>query len=65
MPNYENNNKVGDLYVTFDIDFPKKDLTEEEKKSKKFVILFIYISNIYLIFKILSYQENFRTRIQI
>ena len=33
MPNYENNNKVGDLYVTFDIDFPKKDLTEEEKKS--------------------------------
>jgi DnaJ family protein B protein 11 len=43
MPNYENNNKVGDLYVTFDIDFPKKDLTEEEKKSKKFVILFIFI----------------------
>ena len=34
MPNYENNNKRGDLYITFDVDFPKKDLTEAEKASK-------------------------------
>ena len=34
MPNYENNNRKGDLYITFDIDFPKKDLTAEQKESK-------------------------------
>lgn len=33
MPNYENNNRKGDLYVTFDIDFPKQDLTQEQKES--------------------------------
>ena len=43
MPNYENNNRVGDLYVTFDIEFPKKELTQQEKESKlmKFKI-FVY-----------------------
>jgi len=34
MPNYENNNRVGDLYITFDVDFPKKELTPEQKESK-------------------------------
>lgn len=37
MPNYENNNKIGDLYVTFDIEFPKKDLTEQEKQTLKII----------------------------
>jgi len=32
MPNYENNNKFGDLYITFDVQFPKKDLTAEQKE---------------------------------
>lgn len=31
MPNYENNHKVGDLHITFDVQFPKKDLSEEQK----------------------------------
>ena len=34
LPNYENNHKVGDLYITFDVQFPKKDLTQEQKESK-------------------------------
>ena len=34
MPNYENNNLKGDLYITFDIDFPKKELTAEQKQCK-------------------------------
>ena len=34
MPNYENNNRKGDLYITFDIDFPKKDLTPEQKEGE-------------------------------
>lgn len=35
MPNYENNNSKGDLYITFDIDFPKTELTKEQKELIK------------------------------
>lgn len=35
MPNYENNNLHGNLYITFDVDFPKKDLSPEEKEDLK------------------------------
>lgn len=34
MPNYENNNLHGTLYVTFDIEFPKQDFTEQEKEGE-------------------------------
>ena len=34
MPNYENNNVLGSLYITFDVDFPKISLTDEERKGK-------------------------------
>lgn len=34
MPNFENNNLHGNLYVTFDIEFPKQDFTEEEKEGE-------------------------------
>lgn len=33
MPNYENNNLHGNLYITFDIDFPKRLLEESEKQG--------------------------------
>ena len=33
MPNYENNNLHGILYITFDVEFPKNEkLTEEKRK---------------------------------
>ena len=35
MPNYENNNQKGTLYITFDVDFPKGELSSEEKEGKK------------------------------
>lgn len=35
MPNYENNNKFGTLYITFDVDFPKGELNEDQKKLIK------------------------------
>ncbi|XP_074597931.1 dnaJ heat shock protein family member shriveled [Brevipalpus obovatus] len=35
MPNYENNSERGTLYITFDVDFPKGELTEEEKTQIK------------------------------
>lgn len=34
MPNYENNNLHGVLYITFDVDFPKGEFSEEEKQGK-------------------------------
>lgn len=34
MPNYENNNKKGTLYVTFNVKFPTSPFSEEQKQSK-------------------------------
>lgn len=33
MPNYENNNLYGVMYVTFDVAFPKGELDKEEKEA--------------------------------
>ena len=33
MPNFENNNLYGTLYITFDVDFPKGELSEDDKES--------------------------------
>lgn len=38
MPNYENNNLFGTLYITFDVEFPKNDFTEEEKEKIKDIL---------------------------
>jgi len=35
MPNYENNNLFGTLYITFDVEFPKGELSPEDKKKLK------------------------------
>uniref|UniRef100_U5EV74 Putative molecular chaperone n=1 Tax=Corethrella appendiculata TaxID=1370023 RepID=U5EV74_9DIPT len=35
MPNYENNNLYGTMYVTIDVEFPKQDLSEAEKEDIK------------------------------
>lgn len=33
MPNYENNNLHGTLYITFDVEFPKAEISEEDKEG--------------------------------
>nr|CAG4640948.1 EOG090X07WF [Eulimnadia texana] len=33
MPNYENNNLYGMLYITFDVEFPKEEFSAEEKEK--------------------------------
>jgi len=38
MPNYDNNNLYGILYITFDVEFPKKDLSEEEISDIKRIL---------------------------
>lgn len=38
MPNYENNNLHGTLYITFDVDFPKGELSEDNKKMIKEIL---------------------------
>lgn len=36
MPNYENNNLHGTLYITFDVEFPKQELSDEDKAGNIF-----------------------------
>jgi DnaJ family protein B protein 11 len=36
MPNYHNNNLHGTLYITFDVEFPKSELSEEDKKGNSY-----------------------------
>jgi len=38
MPNYENNNLFGTLYITFDVEFPKEQLSDEEKDSIRSIL---------------------------
>lgn len=47
MPNYENNNLHGNLYITFDVDFPKKDLEESDKEAIKKILDQSSINKIY------------------
>lgn len=35
MPNYDNNNLQGTLYITFDVEFPKEDFSENDKEEIK------------------------------
>lgn len=39
MPNFENNNVKGSLYITFDVEFPKIALSEEEKDCKYILLI--------------------------
>ena len=34
LPQHDQNNIVGDLYVTIDVDFPKGELSEEQRDGK-------------------------------
>lgn len=38
MPNYENNNLYGTLYITFDVEFPKSDFSDEQKEKIKEIL---------------------------
>lgn len=38
MTNYENNNQHGTLFITFDVDFPKGELSEEFKQQIKEIL---------------------------
>lgn len=57
MPNYENNNLYGNLYVTFDIAFPDTEFTPEqiEGKTKCFKIIRLkYMMHIILLYYIVN-----------
>uniref|UniRef100_T1IYX8 J domain-containing protein n=1 Tax=Strigamia maritima TaxID=126957 RepID=T1IYX8_STRMM len=47
MPNYDNNNLFGILYITFDVEFPKKDLTEQDTIAIKTILDQTSINNVY------------------
>lgn len=35
MPNIENSNLKGDMYITFDVEFPKKEFSDAEIECKR------------------------------
>ncbi|XP_008475495.1 dnaJ homolog shv isoform X2 [Diaphorina citri] len=47
MPSYENNNAKGVLYITFDVEFPKNELSEEEKEVVRKLLQQKSINNVY------------------
>ncbi|CAG0917063.1 unnamed protein product, partial [Notodromas monacha] len=47
MPNYENNNLFGTLYITFDVSFPKSDFAESDKEAIKKVLSQSSVNNVY------------------
>ncbi|KAJ7392047.1 DnaJ sub B member 11 [Desmophyllum pertusum] len=38
MPNYENNHVKGDLYITFDVEFPRGGLSDSDKDALKSIL---------------------------
>nr|QNJ44841.1 HSP40-5 [Agasicles hygrophila] len=47
MPNYDNNNLHGILYITFDVEFPKQEFTEEEREGIKKILNQNSINKVY------------------
>ncbi|XP_059352705.1 EGF domain-specific O-linked N-acetylglucosamine transferase-like [Daphnia carinata] len=47
MPNYENNNLFGMLYVTFDVQFPKEELSTEVKEKLRQLLSQDSINKVY------------------
>ena len=39
MPNYDNNHVKGDLYITFDVEFPRGGLSDSEKEGRLWFVL--------------------------
>ncbi|KAJ8867751.1 hypothetical protein PR048_031554 [Dryococelus australis] len=49
MPNYENNNLHGNLYITFDVEFPKSEFSEEEKEGKCYLIVVLFLHSVFIV----------------
>jgi DnaJ family protein B protein 11 len=47
MPNYENNNLFGTLYVTFDVAFPKGELSDEDKEGIRKLLKQTAVNKVY------------------
>lgn len=47
MPNFENNNLHGTLFITFDVEFPKKDLSDDEKENIKSILQQSSVNKVY------------------
>ncbi|XP_059473047.1 dnaJ homolog shv [Neocloeon triangulifer] len=47
MPNYENNNLHGTLFITFDVEFPKTELSTEDKEAIKKILNQSSNNNVY------------------
>ena len=47
MPNYENNNLFGTMYITFDVAFPKTEFSDGDKEAIRKVLDQSSVNNVY------------------
>lgn len=47
MPNYDNNNLRGSLYITIDVVFPNIEFTEEQKEGKPRCTVLVHLTILY------------------
>lgn len=58
MPNYENNNLFGTLYITFDVEFPKSEFSQADRDGKFFYLFIQVIPNLFTPDPFLKYQTH-------
>lgn len=58
MPNYENNNLFGTLYITFDVEFPKSEFSQADRDGKFFYLFIQVIPNLFTLDPFLKYQTH-------
>ncbi len=60
LPQHDQTNQFGDLFITIDVDFPKNELNDEQREGEfsEFISPMIQFFSIILAVKILLNQES-------
>ena len=58
MPNYENNNVKGSLYLTFDLDFPKGELSQDDREGELYKLRSFGRKPVFGVFDLVTYKPS-------
>ena len=61
MPNYDNNQRKGILYITFNVDFPRGTFSEQEKNGHLILVL-IYVIFLFVCRHHFNSQARFKPK---
>jgi len=67
MPNYDNNQRKGILYITFDVDFPRGTFSDEEEEGTVYGVLMLmypctHACNHHLVYFCLQISSEFSSK---